>query len=145
MTIDYYETLERTMGGRAATQAFARLFMVPGMLHVSGGDGAYAIDYLTYLEKWVEDHQPPDVMIGSHVDDNYVAKLGCGHLDSTTAYDIGSSVWSAKFTGSMMLKIPLDSAVPIAFTRPIYPYPLRAKYEGSGNPNHAANFSPIEK
>jgi feruloyl esterase len=31
--IDYYELAERAMGGRAATQAFFRLFVVPGMGH----------------------------------------------------------------------------------------------------------------
>jgi hypothetical protein len=44
-----------------------------------------------------------------------------------------------------MLKIPLDPAVPIAFTRPVYPYPLYAMYKGSGNPNEAANFSAVER
>ncbi|MBI4165018.1 MAG: tannase/feruloyl esterase family alpha/beta hydrolase, partial [Acidobacteria bacterium] len=66
-TIDYYETAERTMGGREATQDFFRLFMVPGMDHCSGGAGAYAIDYLSSLENWTEKGQAPDVMIGAHV------------------------------------------------------------------------------
>ncbi|MDX2221363.1 MAG: tannase/feruloyl esterase family alpha/beta hydrolase, partial [Rhodospirillaceae bacterium] len=35
--IDYYELVERTMGGRAQTQDFFRLFMVPGMNHCRGG------------------------------------------------------------------------------------------------------------
>jgi Tannase and feruloyl esterase len=144
MTIDYYETVEKTMGGRAATEAFSRLFVVPGMLHVSGGDGAYAIDYLTYLEKWVEKHQPPNVMIGAHVDDQYVSQLG-RQLDCSAGFDMGSAVWSAKFMGALTLRIPLDPTVPIAFTRPIYPYPLRAEYKGSGNPDDAVNFLPTEK
>jgi feruloyl esterase len=107
---------ERTMGGRKATQDFFRLFMVPGMGHCSGGAGAYAIDYLTYLEDWREKGQAPDVMIGAHVKEEYY------------------SGWD--------FKLPGDSAK-VAFTRPVYPYPLRAKYKGSGDPNDAGSFMPV--
>jgi feruloyl esterase len=58
--IDYYDTVEKTMGGRSATQAFFRLFVVPGMNHCTGGDGPYAIDYLDALESWVEHGRAPD-------------------------------------------------------------------------------------
>ncbi len=54
---DYYETVERTMGGRAATQEFFRLFVVPGMNHCGGGKGASAVDWLSVLEAWVEKGQ----------------------------------------------------------------------------------------
>jgi hypothetical protein len=30
------------------------------------------------------------------------------------------------------------------FTRPIYPYPVRARYQGKGDLNDAANFGPVE-
>jgi feruloyl esterase len=66
--IDYYDTVERTMGGRAATQDFFRMFMVPGSLHCRGGDGAEDIDFLSYLEAWVEQGKAPSEMIGAHRD-----------------------------------------------------------------------------
>lgn len=112
--IDYYETVERTMGGRAATQEFFRFFLVPGMTHCTGGQGAYAIDYLAYLEAWVERNQPPDSMVGANVD---------GKAES--------------------VQFPLDPAQ-VNFTRPVYPYPLYAKYRGAGNPNDAASFVPVD-
>jgi hypothetical protein len=117
-TIDYYETTEKTMGGGAATQEFFRLFMVPGMYHCGGGPGPAAIDYLHYLEAWVERGQAPDVMIGAHIQ-------GMSWLDS------------------MKLKFPLDPHTPISFSRPIYPYPLLAKYKGKGDADAAANFVPV--
>lgn len=117
--IDYYEMTEKVMGGRAATQDFFRLFAIPGMNHCTGGPGAYAIDYLGYLEAWVERGQPPDVLIGAHVPD----------LDWLQAYG---------------LNFPLDPAVKVAFTRPIYPFPVRAKYKGTGDPTKAENFRPVE-
>lgn len=114
---DYYETVEKTMGGRAATQSFYRLFTIPGMNHCTEGTGVYAFDYLRYLERWVEQGQAPDVMIGAHVKD--LPKYG-----------------------SYGLKTPLDPSTPIDFTRPVYPYPLHAMYKGRGDPNKAENFKP---
>jgi len=108
-TVDYYETVERTMGGEKSTHDFFRLFMVPGRDHCGGGDGAWAVDYLSYLEAWVESNRPPDVMLGSHPKDANV-------------------------------KYPIDSGA-VQFSRPLYPYPLRAQYTGRGDPNNAANFA----
>jgi feruloyl esterase len=131
---DYYETVERTMGGRAATMDFFRLFLVPGMRHCSAGDGAFAVDYLAYLEAWVERGQAPGVMVGAHVDTDWL-------LQQTTA-EQGSPrdrVWTAAFH----LAYPLGSEVPVTFTRPLYPYPAYARYTGTGDTNDARNFSPV--
>jgi hypothetical protein len=118
--VDYYETAEKTMGGRVATQEFFRMFMVPGMDHCSGGDGAFAIDYLSYLESWVESGKAPDRMLGAHPE-------GVTHGDA------------------LFLTFPLSSALRIKFTRPVFPYPIQAKYKGNGDPNNADNFVPVER
>jgi hypothetical protein len=115
-TIDYYETVEKTMGGQSATQEFARLFMVPGMDHCTGGRGAFAIDYLTYLENWVEKGHAPDVMVGAHV-------AGLKGREATR------------------LKMPLPANTAIDFTRPVYPYPVAAKYSGSGDVTKAESWT----
>ncbi|MGH9644421.1 MAG: tannase/feruloyl esterase family alpha/beta hydrolase [Terriglobales bacterium] len=115
--IDYYETVQKTMGGRAETQDFFRLFLVPGMNHCGGGDGVFAFDYLGYLEAWVEQAWPPDVMIGAHVS-------GLGRYGE-------------------VLRYPLDPSTPVTFTRPVYPYPLHAKYKGTGDLKRAASFVPV--
>jgi hypothetical protein len=65
-TLDYYETMTRTMGGPAATRPFARLFMIPGMDHCAGGDGASAIDYMAAITAWVEDGKAPEALRGVH-------------------------------------------------------------------------------
>ena len=115
-TLDYYETVQKTMGGESKTRDFLRLFMVPGMAHCYGGDGAYAIDYLSYLEDWVEGGRAPDVMIGAHVK-------------------------KEKYSG-YSYKLPANPA-DVTFTRPVYPYPLRARYKGKGDPNSASSFEPV--
>ncbi len=65
-TVDYYRTTRRTMGGPAQTSDFYRLFMVPGMGHCTGGSGAYQINYLSYLERWIEEGKPPASLRGKH-------------------------------------------------------------------------------
>ena len=131
---DYYETVERTMGGRESTTDFFRLFLVPGMRHCSAGDGAFAVDYLGYLEAWVEDGRPPDVMIGAHVDTSYLVRR---------SEDQGASERDKVWWEAFKLAFPLDPEIPVNFTRPLYPYPMFAKYKGSGDPNDARNFSPV--
>lgn len=127
-TVDYYETVEKTMGGRAATQSFFRLFMVPGMTHCGGGEGANNFDYLSYLEAWVEKGEAPDKIIGSHIDADQFLKT----------HDPSSESFAAEFE-----KFRSDPHN-IIFTRPVYPYPFQAKYKGSGNPNDAANFVAVK-
>ncbi len=75
--------------------------------------GAFAIDYLSALEAWVEHGQAPDKLIGAHIADE-----------------------------SYGLTFPLDPQA-VKFTRPVYPYPLRARYSGKGNPDDASNFVPV--
>jgi hypothetical protein len=118
--VDYYETVERTMGGRAETQNFFRFFVIPGMDHCGGGKGAFAVDYLHYLEGWVEKGDAPDSMVAAHVP------------------GLGKNGWA-------FLKFPLDEQVPISFTRPVYPYPSFAKFTGRGSPNSAENFEPVQR
>ena len=67
-TLDYYQTVQRTMGGAGETSKFARLFMVPGMEHCSGGDGAWAIDHVAALTAWVEQGRGPEFLRGVHPD-----------------------------------------------------------------------------
>ena len=41
------------------------------------------------------------------------------------------------------LEFPLNPAH-MKFTRPVFPYPLQARYSGRGDPNDAANFRPVK-
>jgi hypothetical protein len=126
--VDYYETVERTMGGREATQDFFRLFVIPGMNHCTLGEGPFAVDYLSYLEAWVERDKAPEKVIGSHV---MLADLKLA--DSNDVREM-----------TRRLEFPLDPTT-VEFSRPVYPYPLLAKYLGQGNPKDAASFGPIRR
>jgi hypothetical protein len=132
--VDYYQTVEKVMGGLEPTQDFFRLFIVPGMNHCAGGVGASSIDYLSYLEAWVERNQAPDKMIGAHVSESYLASLP---LPSGLPADATPEVRIA--AAGRRLRFPLDPAIPVTFTRPMYPYPQFAKYAG-GDANQASSF-----
>jgi len=139
---DYYEAVERTMGGRASTQSFFRLFFIPGMNHCRGGAGAYAIDYLSYLEAWVERGKATDVLMSAHVSDTYLATAPLPQLPQELPADMTPEMRAA--IAAHFLRLPLDPSIPVAFTRPVYPYPTMAKYLGHGDPNNAASFGPVE-
>lgn len=144
-TIDYYETMERTMGGRAKTREFARLYMVPGMGHCIGGEGAYAIDYLSHLDAWVEKGEAPEMMVGAHPNDAWLVSTNFPKdLDASWAESVDMTPEAKALIASLFLQVPLDPATPVAFTRPVYPYPLRAKYSGRGDSTNAKNFGPVE-
>ena len=65
-TVDYYETMTRTMGGPEQTRKFARFFAIPGMDHCAGGEGASAINYLAAITDWVEQDKAPEKLRGIH-------------------------------------------------------------------------------
>jgi feruloyl esterase len=75
LTVDFYEALAGKSGGTAATQEFARLFMVPGMDHCgiqTNGPGIAdtGIDPLTALEQWVEEGKVPNELIATKMAPN---------------------------------------------------------------------------
>lgn len=67
--IQYYKEVRK----RLATQnpeATLRLFMAPGMCHCSGGPGPNDFDYLSALEKWVEQGKVPESIEARHYNAN---------------------------------------------------------------------------
>jgi hypothetical protein len=115
LTLDYYETATRTMGGPAATRDFFRLFMIPGMAHCRRGPGADAIDYLTALENWVERGRAPDALLAHHL------------------------VKEQTYLGLPPVRFPLARA-DYDWTRPVAAYPGVARWSGRGDWKDAATW-----
>ena len=113
----YYETVENLMGGRANTQDFFRLFMIPGQSHIPTNGGAETVDYLSYLEAWVERGETPDVLLAQKM--KRLARFA-------------GPVTYAEFLGA-------DN---VEFERPVYPYPVQARFNGKGDVADAANWKP---
>ena len=55
-SIDYFESVKAV---DADVRDYFRLFMLPGVLHCSGGPGPSGVDYLTAIDWWVEDAVAP--------------------------------------------------------------------------------------
>jgi len=66
-SVNYYLSVVKALGGADKVNDAVRLFMAPGMTHCAGGDGPSSFDCVTALERWVEQKQPPDRILASHV------------------------------------------------------------------------------
>lgn len=65
-TVAYYEKVLKTVGGQNEMDGFAKLYLVPGMHHCSGGPGPNQFDMLTVMENWVEKGQSPGPVTAAH-------------------------------------------------------------------------------
>ena len=117
-TLDHYRTAVRTVGGLADTQAFFRLFMIPGMAPARGGEGADAIDYLSALEDWVEHGKAPDNLLSYHP-----------HTPQS-------------YMGLPVIRYPLapDRS---SWIRPVNAYPQTQVWDGTGDRTKAASWKPV--
>src|SRR5436309_12313935 len=115
-TINYFESVVSKMGG-AEMDAFARLYMAPGMLHCGGGPG-------------------PDSFGENGAADGSDAQHNMGlALEQWVEKGIApSAIIATKKAGG-------DSGESVKMTRPLCPYPQVAKYKGSGDSNDAGNFA----
>jgi feruloyl esterase len=71
-SINYYQSVLKALGGTDAVSDSVRLFMVPGMAHCGGGDGASAFDGVAALENWVEQKTAPAQIPASHTTNGVV-------------------------------------------------------------------------
>ncbi|WP_211244558.1 tannase/feruloyl esterase family alpha/beta hydrolase [Actinospica robiniae] len=62
-TISYYQAVTKTMGGLAATEKFAKLYLLPGVAHCGGGQGPSDFDALTAVTQWVTKGQAPNSLL----------------------------------------------------------------------------------
>jgi feruloyl esterase len=84
------------------------------MKHCTGGEGAYAIDYLSALEAWVEQDKAPERLIGEHPKDGVIVP----------------------YLGVALMLAPDQ----ITLRRPIDVWPRRTFYKGAGDADDPANW-----
>jgi hypothetical protein len=113
-TFMYYKALAKLVGGYATLQNSARLFMVPGMYHCTGGPGPNDFDTLSTLENWVENGIAPDAIVasgGAQVDGlGNPRSMPLCQFPEMASYDgIGdvndATSWSCSTEDSRLLKI----------------------------------------
>jgi hypothetical protein len=115
-TIHYYESVVTKMGPKEA-QEFVELFMVPGMQHCAGGPGPSEFGALSPLRA-DQDHS----------------------MFKSLEQWVEKGIAPAKIIATKY-KADGNSASGVARTRPLCPYPMVAKYSGTGSADDAANFS----
>lgn len=130
-TIAYYEAMNTVMG-KKAVQQFARMYLFPGGYHCGGGEGPFDFDVMSALMAWVERGTVPAALVASHQ-----AGGPRGPISRFSAG--GSTVAPQSRQGAPDFDSP--SATPANRTRPVYPYPMTAKYNGTGSIDHTENFS----
>jgi feruloyl esterase len=122
-TIAYYDGVQAVLG-EARTRAFARLFLFPGLYHCGGGDGPAEFDVLTPLMAWVESGQAPDRIVAGRA--------------------VGAPPPGPPPAGGAALadRPPPRPAGPVTTdrTRPVFAYPLVARYSGQGSIDTADSF-----
>lgn len=104
-TVNYYESAVSTWrkqesAAAGVTPDFVRLFMVPGMLHCSGGPGADQFDAVSALERWVERGEAPSTITASHVTSGAVTRTRplCAYPNVAVYSGKGSTDAAENFT-----------------------------------------------
>jgi feruloyl esterase len=64
-SVNYYESVVRKLGAEKVEDN-VKLYLVPGMSHCSGGEGAFDIDWLTALERWDGQGETPEALPAAH-------------------------------------------------------------------------------
>ncbi len=118
--LDYFALVERTMGGRQATAEFLRLFMMPGVAHCRRGPGADTVDWLSYLEQWVEEGRAPEEVMAHHL------------------------VKEENYLGLPRKRFPLPAA-DYDRVRPLYPYPRVGRVRRGADPALAGSWRAVER
>src|SRR5207247_284880 len=104
-TVNYDESAVKTWRAQEktdlpASQDFIRLFMVPGMLHCTGGPGTDRFDALATLERWVEHGEAPETIEASHVDNGNVTRTHplCAYQNVAVHHVHGSTAHANNFS-----------------------------------------------
>jgi len=118
-TINYYEAALKTTGA-SEIQSSVRLYMAPGVQHCGEGPGPDSFGQYGWTpEKPLND---PQHSMYSALEQ---------WVESNTAPE---TITATRFEGE-------GTARRTTMTRPLCPYPQIARYNGSGDPNDAANFT----
>jgi len=115
-TTRYFEAVQQTLGSRVAQ--FAKLFMVPGMAHCSGGEGPNRFGFV-----------PPGRGDPSDADHDIFRALMAWSERGVEPKQIIATKYDAD-----------DPARGVQRARPLCPYPAVARYVGTGSVDDAASF-----
>lgn len=148
-TIAYYTAMQELMG-KPAVNNFARLYLFPGGYHCGGGEGPFNVDLMSAIMAWVENAHAPYALIASHAPERAFGMPPAGvplpdrpPMGAPGMPAGGPPPGAGPGNGSMggpPRDFPRPAAAKSDRTRPVFPYPLTAKYIGTGSFDDAKNF-----
>lgn len=96
----YYDSVVRRAGDEGLVERSYRLFMVPGMRHCGGGEGADTFDKIEILEQWLKSGKAPDSIVASRVEAGKVVRTHplCPYPQTAVYKGTGSTDDAASFT-----------------------------------------------
>jgi len=97
-SVDYYTRVRAKVGEAVASRSM-RLYLVPGMNHCQGGEGADTINMQAVVEAWAERTQAPTTVIASRVVNGQIQKthLLCPYPQEAVFKGSGSPDEAASF------------------------------------------------
>lgn len=124
-SIAYHQAVGQQMGA-SQRDSFERLYLLPGMYHCSDGEGPSLVDFLTPMMAWVEEGVAPQSIITRQA-----APQSNNDFGQPQAGDKNAN------------QIKLETVPPQTASRPVYPYPSIAVYNGHGDPQQATSYHPV--
>ncbi len=96
----YYNSVLNAWATPELVEQSYRLFMVPGMGHCGGGEGADTFDKMGTLEQWVKSGKPPDKIVASRAQAGKVVRTHplCPYPQMAVYNGTGSTDDAASFT-----------------------------------------------
>jgi len=130
-TLAYHEAVEAHMG-KARTEAFTRLYMLPGVYHCSGGDGPSLVDLLTPMMAWVEKGRAPDAVVTRQARPDQASTFGAPNGNA------GKPARERK--GQQPTFLAREDVANRGRTRLVFPYPFMAEYDHKGYSKRAGSY-----
>jgi len=95
-TVKYYEQVQAR---DAAVRDYARLFMMPGVLHCAGGPGPDNVDWASAIVDWVENGKAPERLLASKMSEGAATRTRplCPYPQHSTYKGSGSTDDAANF------------------------------------------------
>lgn len=142
-TIAYYTAMNQIMGAPAVDK-FSRLYLFPGGYHCANGEGPFNFDLLSAIMGWVERGSAPYELIASHKPETGMngPPAGVPMRPPGGTPPMGPGGPTAVQRGGLPpdMNANATNSAKADRTRPIFPYPLTAKYVGTGSIDDAKSF-----
>ncbi|MCC4622481.1 tannase/feruloyl esterase family alpha/beta hydrolase [Xanthomonas cassavae CFBP 4642] len=138
-SIAYYTAVRQLMGAER-TDSFARLYVLPGMYHCSNGEGPHQIDLLTPMMAWVEGSAALDAIKARQPAQAAASDFGAPRGASGRPGGMGQRPAMTPGAQAAALGPTAAAATAVEHSRPVYPWPHVAAWDGKGDQNQASSF-----